>query len=59
MIPIKNKKKTLETTIEEMRNFSFAYVEKYAPSKQQLKIYLLKKYLKSSSPSVKKKILSI
>ena len=55
MIPIKNKKKTLETTIEEMRNFSFAYVEKYAPSKQQLKIYLLKKYLKSSSPSVKKK----
>ena len=59
MIPIKNKKKTLETTIEEMRNFSFAYVEKYAPSKQQLKTYLLKKYLKSSSPSVKKKILSI
>ena len=55
MISIKNKKKTLETTIEEMRNFSFAYVEKYAPSKQQLKIYLLKKYLKSSSPSVKKK----
>ena len=59
MIPIKNKKKTLETTIEEMRNFSFAYVEKYAPSKQQLKIYLLKKYLKSSSPFVKKKILLI
>ena len=55
MIPIKNKKKTLETTIEEMRNFSFAYVEKYAPSKQQLKIYLLKKYLKSSNPTVKKK----
>ena len=55
MIPIKNKKKTLETTIEEMRNFSFAYVEKYSPSKQQLKTYLLKKYLKSSSPSVKKK----
>ena len=59
MIPIKNKKKTLETTIEEMRNFSFAYVEKYAPSKQQLKTYLLKKYLKSSSPPVKKKILPI
>ena len=55
MIPIKNKKKTLETTIEEMRNFSFAYVEKYAPSKQQLKIYLLKKYLKASNPNVKKK----
>ena len=38
-----------------MRNFSFAYVEKYAPSKQQLKTYLLKKYLKSSNPTVKKK----
>jgi regulatory protein len=55
MIPIKNKKKTLEATIEEMRNFAFAYIEKYAPSKQQVKIYLLKKYLKSSNPSVKKK----
>ena len=31
------------------------FLEKYAPSKQQLKTYLLKKYLKSSSPSVKKK----
>ena len=55
MIPIKSKKKTLEMTIEEMRNFAFAYIEKYTPSKQQLKIYLLKKYLKSSNPSVKKK----
>ena len=55
MIHIKNKKKSLEMTIEEMRNFSFAYIEKYSPSKQQLKTYLLKKYLKSSIPSVKKK----
>ena len=54
MIPIKSRKKTLEMTIEEMRNFAFAYIEKYAPSKQQLKTYLLKKYLKSSNPSVKK-----
>ncbi len=54
MIPIKSKKKTLEMTIEEMRNFAFAYIEKYAPSKQQLKTYLLKKYLKSSNLSVKK-----
>ena len=58
MIPIKNKKETLEMTIDEMRNFSFAYIEKYAPSKQQLKTYLLKKYLKSSIPSVKKKDVS-
>ncbi len=41
-----------------MRNFSFAYVEKYAPSKQQLKTYLLKKYLKSSNPTVRKKDIS-
>ena len=37
-----------------MRNFAFAYVEKYAPSKQQLKTYLLKKYLKTSITNVKK-----
>jgi len=54
MIPIKNRKKTLEVTVEEMRNFSFSYIEKYAPSKQQLKTYLLKKYLRFSLPSVKK-----
>ena len=41
MIPIRNKKKTLKVTVEEMRNFAFAYVEKYAPSKQQLKTCLL------------------
>ncbi len=55
MIPIRNKKKTLQVTVEEMRNFAFAYVEKYAPSKQQLKTYLLKKYLKSTATNVKKK----
>ena len=54
MIPIKNRKKTLEVTVEEMRNFSFSYIEKYAPSKQQLKTYLLKKYLKTTIPTVKK-----
>ena len=54
MIPIKNKKKTLEVTVDEMRNFAFNYIEKFAPSKQQLKTYLLKKYLKSKIPSVKK-----
>ena len=54
MIPIRNKKKSLEVTVEEMRNFAFTYVEKYAPSKQQLKTYLLKKYLKASVPNVKK-----
>ena len=42
MIPIKNKKKNLEITVEEMRNFSLNYIEKFVPSKQQLKTYLLK-----------------
>ena len=55
MIPIRNRKKTLQVTVEEMRNFSFAYVEKYAPSKQQLKTYLMKKYMKLSSTDVRKK----
>ena len=54
MIPIRNRKKTLQVTVEEMRDFAFAYVEKYAPSKQQLKTYLLKKYLKVSSINIKK-----
>tara|TARA_B110000116_G_C16551007_1_gene453119 strand:- start:185 stop:745 length:561 start_codon:yes stop_codon:yes gene_type:complete len=46
MIPRKNKK-NLEASIEEIRKFSFSYLEKYAASKQQLKTYLLKKYFKS------------
>ena len=54
MIPIRNKKKNLQVTVEEMRNFAFTYIEKYAPSKQQLKTYLLKKYLRTSVPNVKK-----
>ena len=55
MIPIRNRKKTLQVTVDEMRNFAFAYVEKYAPSKQQLKTYLLKKYMKLSTSDVRKK----
>ena len=45
-------------TVDEMRNFAFAYVEKYAPSKQQLKTYLLKKYMKLSASDVRKKDLN-
>ena len=54
MIPIK-KKKSLQVTVEEMRNFSLVYIEKYAPSKQQLRTYLLKKYLKSKVGAINKK----
>ena len=56
MIPIRNRKKSLQVTVDEMRNFAFTYVEKYAPSKQQLKTYLLKKYLKTSKTSIKKDV---
>ncbi len=38
-----------------MRNFSLVYIEKYAPSKQQLRTYLLKKYLKSKVGAINKK----
>ena len=54
MIPFKNKKKNLEFTVSEIRDFSLKYIEKYAPSKQQLRTYLLKKYLKSGSTNIKK-----
>ena len=59
MITIKNKKKTLEGTVEEIRKLSLSYTEKYYPSKQQLKTYLLKKYLKTSISNSKNKILKI
>ena len=44
MIPRKNKK-NLEASIEEIRKFSFSYLEKYSPSKQQFKSYLLNIFL--------------
>ena len=45
MNPIKNKK-NLETAIDDIRNFAYSYLEKYSPSKQQLRIYLFKKLIK-------------
>ena len=47
MNPIKNKK-DLETSIEEIRKFSYSYLEKYSPSKQQLRTYLFKKLVKKN-----------
>ena len=45
MNPIKNKK-DLKATIEDIRNFAYSYLEKYSPSKQQLRTYLFKKLVK-------------
>ena len=54
MNPIKNKK-DLETTIEEIRNFAYSYLEKYSPSKQQLRTYLFKKLIKKNQKISNKK----
>ena len=45
MNPIKNKK-DLETSVDEIRNIAYTYIGKYSPSKQQLRTYLFKKFLK-------------
>ena len=54
MIPIKNKK-NFEATVDEIRKFALSYLEKYSPSKQQLRTYLLKKFLKSTMQRTNKK----
>ena len=54
MNPIKNKR-DLEKTINEIRNFAYTYLEKYSPSKQQLRIYLFKKFLKKNQKIYHKK----
>ena len=59
MNPIKNKK-DLVATIDAIRNFSYSYLEKYNPSKQQLRIYLFKKLIKiNQRKSSKKEIFNL
>ena len=54
MNPIKNKK-DLETTIQEIQNFAYSYLEKYSSSKQQLRTYLFKKLIKKKQNLTSKK----
>ena len=54
MNPIKNKK-NLEVTVDQIRNFAYTYIEKYSPSKQQLKTYLFKKIVKKGQKIINKK----
>ena len=54
MNPITNKK-DLETTIDDIRNYAYAYLEKYSPSKQQLRTYLFKKLVRKNQKSSSKK----
>ena len=54
MEPISNKKEFDELTIN-LRDLAYSYIEKYNPSKQQTKTYLLKKYLTKFQGSKQKK----
>ena len=54
MNPIKNKK-DLEATIDEIKNFAYSYLDKYNPSKQQLKTYLYKKLIRRKQKITNKK----
>ena len=54
MNPIKNKK-DLGTTIDEIKNFAYLYLDKYNPSKQQLKTYLYKKLIRKKQNILNKK----
>ena len=54
MNPIKNKK-DLEAPIDDIRNFAYSYLEKYSPSKQQLRTYLFKKLIKINQKKSSKK----
>ena len=59
MDPISNKKEFNDLTVN-LRDLAYSYLEKYNPSKQQIKTYLLKKYLKKfRGQKVKKEITEI
>ena len=59
MDPISNKKEFEDLTAN-LRDLAYSYIEKYNPSKQQIKTYLLKKYLKKFQGSkVKKEVTEI
>jgi len=54
MNPIKNKK-DFESTVDEIRNIAYSYIEKYSPSKQQLRTYLFKKLIKKGNNKIGKR----
>jgi len=54
MDPISNKKEFEDLTAN-LRDLAYSYIEKYSPSKQQTKTYLLKKYLKKFQGSKSKR----
>ena len=54
MNPTKNKK-DLKMAIDDIRNFAYSYLEKYNPSKQQLKTYLFKRMIKINQKKASKR----
>ena len=57
MNPTSNKK-DFEDLTTNLKDLAYAYLEKYSPSKQQLKVYLLKKYLTKVKGTKSKKEVS-
>ena len=49
------RKKNLEATIDEISNLAYSNLQKYSPSKQQLKTYLFKKLIKNKHKLFNKK----
>ena len=59
MNPTSNKS-DFEDLTTNLKDLAYSYLEKYSPSKQQLKVYLLKKYLtKIKGSKTKKEVTSI
>jgi len=58
MNPILNKSEFEDLTLN-LKDLAYSYLEKYNPSKQQLKVYLLKKYLTKIKGSKSKKEVSM
>ena len=53
-------KKDFDDLSTNLRDLAYSYIEKYSPSKQQLKVYLMKKYLtKFRSEKTKKEVSSL
>jgi len=57
MNPTSNKK-DFEDLTTNLKDLAYGYIEKYSPSKQQIKVYLLKKYLTKIKGSQSKKEVS-
>ena len=51
-------KKDFDDLATNLKDLAYSYLEKYSPSKQQLKVYLLKKYLTKFNSTQSKKDIS-